>query len=180
MEKNKIIKKLKVSMITIISLTTCLCITTFALYFSKVLVKDNFFQTGAIKINLNDGQPIIEEHEFLFEPGMLVKRDFFIENIGSWDVYYKLYFNNIDGDLGDILHITVSQDEDVIYSGFASEFTKQNVKSINDILEINEKKTFSIYFYYPKLSDNDTQNLKLSFELCADAVQTKNNPNKEF
>ena len=167
-------------MIIIIFLTMCLCITTLALYFSKVLVDDNFFQTGTVEINLNGGQAIIEEHEFLFEPGMRIKRDFFIENKGSTGVYYKLYFNHIEGGLSDVLEITVYSDNQVIYSGTASEFTKQNVAPVNETLKVNQIQNFIIDFYYPKIAGNDTQNHSLTFELCADAVQTKNNQNREF
>lgn len=67
-EPNKTAKKLTGSVITIILLAACLCITTFALVYSTVAVENNLFQTGAVKINLNDGQPVIEEREFLFEP----------------------------------------------------------------------------------------------------------------
>ena len=42
-----------------------------------------------VKINLNNGQPIISEHEFLFEPGMTVKKDFFVENMSTDSVYYR-------------------------------------------------------------------------------------------
>ena len=85
-------KKLTRGIITAIILAVCLCITTFALVWETVSVENNLFHTGTVKINLNDGKPVIEEHEFLFEPGMTVKKDFFIENQSTCDVYYKLYF----------------------------------------------------------------------------------------
>lgn len=81
-------KKLTASVVTVFVLAICLCITTFALIWATVSVENNLFHTGIVKINLNDGKPVIEEHEFLFEPGMTVKKDFFIENQSTWDVYY--------------------------------------------------------------------------------------------
>lgn len=73
-------KKLTGSVFIIFLLTICLFITTFALMWATVSVESNLFHTGSVKINLNDGKPVIEEHELLFKPGMTVKKDFFIEN----------------------------------------------------------------------------------------------------
>lgn len=67
-------KKLTGSILTVILLAVCLCISTFALIFSMVSVENNLFHTGTIDINLNDGKPIITADEFLFEPGMTVKK----------------------------------------------------------------------------------------------------------
>lgn len=76
MSRPKTAKKLTASIATVIILAVCLCITTFALAYSMVAVDNNLFQTGEIKVNLNDGKPVIEEDEFLFEPGMTVEKDF--------------------------------------------------------------------------------------------------------
>ena len=80
MTKTKTTKKLTGGIVTIIVLAVCLCVTTVALVRAMVSVDNNLFHTGSVKINLNDGKPVIQEHEFLFEPGMTVKKDFFIEN----------------------------------------------------------------------------------------------------
>ena len=80
MAETKTAKKLTGGIIAIIVLAVCLCITTFALVYETVSVENNLFHTGEVKINLNDGKPVIREHEFLFEPGMTVVKDFFIEN----------------------------------------------------------------------------------------------------
>lgn len=181
MSNAKIAKKLTGSIISVVILAICLCITTFALVWATVSVDNNLFHTGSVKINLNDGKPVIEEHEFLFEPGMTVKKDFFIENNSTWDVYYKLYFTNVEGGLADVLQITIKDGDNTLYSGTVAELTKENVTAASDdILKIGQRKTLTVYFHYPEERGNDTQNLTLSFDLCADAVQTKNNPNRLF
>ena len=102
-------------MATIVVLAVCLCITTFALVYSTVAVDNNLFQTGEIRVNLNDGKPVIEEDEFLFEPGMTVEKDFFLENQGTWDVYYKLYLDNVEGGLADVLDVAIRDGDTVLY-----------------------------------------------------------------
>lgn len=173
-------KKLTGGIITIIILALCLCLTTFALVWATVSVENNLFHTGSVEINLNDGKPVIHENEFIFEPGMSVKKDFFIENNSTWSVYYKIYFDNVSGGLADVLLVTVKDGEKTLYTGTANELTRQNVAATDDILQMKEKKTLTVVFYYPEDKGNDTQNLDLTFTICADATQTRNNPDRLF
>ena len=103
MSETKTAKRLTGGIIAIIVLAVCLCITTFALVYASVSVENNLFHTGEVKINLNDGKPVIQEHEFIFEPGMTVKKDFFIKNDSTWDVYYRIYLDSVSGGLADVL-----------------------------------------------------------------------------
>ena len=180
MSESKTTKKLTASVVAIIILAVCLCITTFALVYSTISVNNNLFQTGTIKVNLNDGKPVIEENEFLFEPGMTVKKDFFLENQGTWDVYYKLYLDNVDGGLADVLDVSILNGDTVLYSGKATELKKEQIGAANDLLKLNERRELTITFHYPKEVGNSGQNQSLSFDLKADAVQAKNNPQKQF
>ncbi len=180
MNKSETTKKLRSSVAAIIVLAVCLCITTFALLYPNVTVDNNLFQTGTIAINLNDSKPVIEEEEFLFEPGMTVEKKFFLENQGTWDVYYKLYLDNIEGGLADVLNVTIRDDDKTLYTGKAAELTRENVGAADDILKQKERRELAITFYYPKEAGNRGQSQYLSFDLKANAVQTKNNPQRLF
>ena len=180
MAETKTAKKLTGGIIAIIVLALCLVVTTFALVYASVSVENNLFHTGEVKINLNDGEPVIREHEFLFEPGMTVTKDFFIENQSTWDVYYKIYFDEVTGGLAKVLQITIMDGEKILYEGTADDLSKVNVKAADDTLRINEKRILTISFHYPEEAGNSTQNMSLTFKLCAEAVQTKNNPDKLF
>ncbi len=180
MAENKTAKRLTGGIIAIVALAVCLCITTFALVYASVSVENNLFHTGKVKINLNDGKPVIREHEFIFEPGMTVKKDFFIENDSTWDVYYRIYLENVSGGLKDVLEITVKDGDRALYSGTASELTQQNVTAADDTLKIGQKRNLTVYFHFPEDKGNETQNLDLTFTMCAEATQTKNNPNRLF
>ena len=179
-EQNKTAKKLTASVAAVIVLAICLCITTFALVYSTVAVNNNLFQTGKIKIDLNGGQPVITEHEYLFEPGMMVEKPFYIENLGTWDVYYKLYFDNIEGSLADVLDVEILDGDTVLFGGKIADLTKEKVGAAEDILKLNERRDLTISFHYPEEAGNSGQAQYLSFDLKADAVQTKNNPNRLF
>ncbi len=179
-KQNKTVKRLTASVVLIIVLSCCLAITTFALVYSMVSVDNNLFQTGTVQINLNDGKPVIKDNEFLFEPGMTVKKDFFVKNESTCDIYYKLYFQNVSGGLADVLEIKICDGDTVLYEGTPAELVRDKVLAANDILRLNEQRDLQIYFHFPEDAGNEAQNLFLTFDFAADAVQTKNNTNKEF
>lgn len=180
MTDSSLSKKLRAQIIVIIALLVCLVITTLALVYSTLTLENNLFSTGEVAINLNDSKPVISEHEFIFEPGMTVKKDFFIKNDSSDEIYYKLYFDNVEGNLANVLEITVKDGDKTLYSGTAESLTRDSVSAADDSLKVSQKKDLSIYFYYPTSAGNDTQNNTLTFDFCADGVQTRNNPQKSF
>ncbi len=174
-------KKLSISVFALVIICVCLCITSFALGYATYEVRANMFMTGGIDIDLNGGMPIITANEFNFEPGMTVEKPCYIQNNSSDEVYYKLYFSQVSGDLGDILDITVlDRDGNTLLTGKLSALTEKNVPALEDELGIGEKKDLRIQFHYPEEAGNETQDQELTFVLSAVAVQKKNNPNKEF
>lgn len=177
---NDTVRQLVIRVAAVIVLSFCLIITTYALVMVTVSMPENFFQTGNVEINLNDSEPVIEEHEFTFEPGMTVTKEFFLENCSTWDVYYKIYFDEVKGGLAKILDITIQDGEKVLIQGTAAELSRRNVKAAEDTLRRQEIRNLTIYFHYPENADNETQPMSLSFKLCAEAVQKKNNPNRQF
>ena len=179
MDETKTAKKLTGGIVVIVILTICLCVTSFALVYASVSVENNIFHTGEVRINLNDGKPVIQEHEFIFEPGMTVEKAFFIENESTSDVYYRLYLDNVAGGLSSVLNVTIKDEDKVIYSGTANELTKQNIAAADDVLKIGQRRDLVI-FHFPENEGNNTQNLDLVFTMCAEATQTKNNPGRLF
>ena len=180
MGENATSKKLTASIIILMILLIALCMTTFALVWVTVSVDNNLFHTGSVRINLNDGKPVIEEDAVLFEPGMTVEKEFFIENQSTWDVYYKLYFTDIEGGFADVLEVTIRDGEKILYQGKINELTKANVGAADDVLKLNERRKLTVSFHFPEGAGNGAQNLVLTFSISADAVQTKNNPYKLF
>lgn len=174
-------KKLNISIATLVVLFLCLCVTAFALAYAMLRVDNNVFETGEIDIDLNGGKPVIEADEFLFEPGMTVEKSFYIKNNGTWAVYYKLYFSNVKGDLGDVLDVTIENAEgNVLLQGKLSKLKRHNVPVVEDELKVGERRDMTIIFHFPEDAKNTAQSDNVSFALSALAVQTKNNGGKEF
>ncbi len=174
-------KRLSISLVHLVLLCVCLCITSFALGYTVFEVKYHTFQTGGIEIDLNGGKPIITADEFLFEPGMTVEKPFYIQNNGTWEVYYKLYFSHVSGNLSNVLEVSILNESDhILLSGKLTELTKNHVPALENELGVGERHNLMVRFYFPEDTGNSTQSGTLAFELSAFAVQTKNNPNKEF
>ena len=180
MTERKTRSRLTGGIVAVIVLAVCLVVTTVALAYSMISVRDNTFATGGVRINLNDGEPVIRPDEFLFEPGMTVEKDFFLEHQGTWDVYYKLYLDNVEGGLADVLDVAIRDGDTVLYSGKAVDLQKEQIGAADDILKLNERRELTITFHYPEEGGNSGQAQYLSFDLKADAVQTKNNPQRLF
>lgn len=68
----------------------------------------------------------------------------------------------------------------MLFEGKANELIKENVGAANDVLKLNERRDLTVYFHFPEEAGNNKQNLNLKFTMKADAVQTKNNPDKLF
>lgn len=155
-------------------------VTTYALMMDSVRVEENVFNTGTVKININGGVPIISEDELLFEPGMTIVKDFFIENESTIDVYYRIYFENVVGSTAEVLDVTIKDGDHVLYSGKAMDLTKEKAVTSEDILQVDEIVWLTATFHLPENAGNVAQKKDMLFDICADAVQTKNNPDKLF
>jgi len=174
-------KRIKSKIFASLLLLIALCITAYALFGENtVTVEENYFQTGIISIDLNGGLPVIEEDEYIFEPGMTVEKPFYIQSASTCKIYYKIYFDNIEGGLADVLKITVFDGEKVLYEGTANSLSRENSKAADDTLMPGERRDLKIRFHFPEKSGNLTQDLRLKFDMCADAVQEKNNPERKF
>ena len=156
-----------------------LCVTTYAATRSGAK-SEGFFQTGEIKININDGKSVIDAGEFMFEPGATIEKEFFVKNEGTGDVYFKVYFEDIKGELANILNVSLFDGDELLFKGTADKITRNNVLTAEKILTASETRNLRIIFNYPASSGNAGQGCDLSFKLCAEAVQAKNNANKEF
>ena len=170
----------------VILLAAGFLMTSFALIRVSQEVKENEFQTGTVKLNINDGLPVIDaddlEEEFRrLEPGMQVRKTFFVENLSSGPVYYRVYLDKVEGTLAEILDIRIQDGETVLCCGKARELTRSAVLEKGELgTGENARKELTIWFIYPKEAGNETQDRSMTFELCADAVQMKNNPDRRF
>ena len=144
-------------------------------------VRESLFHTGEIGIDLNGGEPVIREEEFVFEPGMTVAKDFYVENDGTWDEYWRLYLDDVSGGLADVLEVTVSDGGEVLYSGTATGLSgRQSAVAGDGALAVGERRELTMTFHYPEVAGNGGQGQSLVFSVRAEATQAKNNPEVQF
>ena len=95
-------------------------------------------------------------------------------------MYYKLYFRDVSGELADVLEVTLTDGSDVLYTGTLSGLTRSTAATAPAVLAVGQAKTLQASFHCPENTGNAAQQTRMSFVLCADAVQTKNNPTGLF
>lgn len=164
----------------IAALTAMLSVTTYALSTASVLVEENYFQMGTVDISLNDGNKIFEGSDFKLEPGSSVKKDFTLKNESTVDVYYRLYLENVSGSLKDSVVFQIYDGDELLYSGLANEFTKESPCIGEAALKAGEEKLLTVVVKMQETAENEYQNSYISFDITADAVQIRNNPDKMF
>jgi hypothetical protein len=179
-DKNSLRKRAKQTLAFAAALLIVLAVSTYALSKASVSVNDHSVATGTIAIDINNGKPVITEDEFLFEPGMRVIKDFTVTNEGTADAWYKVYFDEVEGELSKVLLISVYDQDQTYYSGSVLDFASVEDVDYFGSIEPGETKTLTLKIEYPKTAGNETKNQTMSFVLNAIAVQVKNNPDKQF
>jgi len=165
--------------ISVILLTTAFGVTSFALMYQKVMVEENLFATGKVSICLNDDQPVFDE-EILFEPGMRIVKEFTLRNDSTCEVYYRLWFSEIEGEFADELEVCVIDRNNILFEGTFSEMSGVRSEETHGTLAVGEQRVLAITFHVPEDCKNDMQGQLLRFNLNADAVQAVNNPDGVF
>lgn len=178
-EKSNIWRKLFSGIFVTVLLMLGLTITTIALVYQKVTVEENLFVTGQVKISLNDDQPVFRE-DILFEPGMVVEKEFTLSNDSTCDVHYRLYFTNIEGEFAEALQVEVLDRDEAIFEGTLKDMNGQKSQGAQGVLEEGEARVMTIVFRVPKDCKNEMQGQTILFDLNADAVQAVNNPDGLF
>ena len=95
-------------------------------------------------------------------------------------MYYRLYLENVDGALKDALIFEIYDGEELLYSASAADFSEQNPFVGQEILQPDQTKTLSLCVRMKETAGNMYQQQSIQFDLSANAVQAKNNPDKEF
>lgn len=183
MNEHNLKKKLTMMIVTVILLSLGLAITSLALAGSIAQIRNNrFAMSTGINLKINgidsdgDGPPVVDMNDILFEPGGTYKSEFSVANDGTFEVWYRVYFTDVNGVLKDYITVTIKEaDGTELCKGTMSELSADQVKV--GTLEANQQKTLSIEFYFPSDVGNNAQGQSVSFNIKVDATQKQNNDN---
>lgn len=168
------------SILMILLLTAALSVTTFVLVLSTISTDGHLFGTGSVRLNLNDGKPVITEEDCILQPGSVYEKEFTVENLSTCDVWVKFYFTNVSGSLAQAITVEIADGDTVLARGKLSEMTEENTAACPESLTLGDRKTLTIRFRFAENAGNELQGVLLRFDFNAKAVQTKNNPEKTF
>ena len=180
MNEQNLKKKLTVMIVTVVLLSLGLAITSFALASAIAQVRNNrFAMSMGVELTINDGQPVVDVTDMVYEPGGTYVSEFPIANLGTFDVWYRVFFTDVNGALKDYITVTIKEaDGTVLCKGAMSELSSDKVAVSS--LAAGEKKTLTTEFYFSSEAGNAAQGQSVSFNITANATQKQNNPNKDF
>jgi hypothetical protein len=180
MNEQNLKKKLTVMIATVVLLSLGLAITSFALASSIVSIRNNRFSMDmSVELMVNDGNPVVNVANMVYEPGGTYTSEFPITNLGTLDVWYRVYLTGVNGELRDDIIVTIKEEDGtVLCKGAMNQLTADKV--MKGSLAAGESKTLTIEFYFSSDADNSAQGQTVSFNIMADATQKKNNPDKDF
>lgn len=180
MNEQQLKKKLTVMIVTVVLLSIGLTLTSFALATSIAQVRNNrFAMSMGVELTINDGKPVVDVTNMVFAPGETYQSEFPIANLGTFDVWYRVYFTDVEGVLKDYITVTIKEaDGTVLCKGTMSELGSNKVAVSS--LAAGEKKTLTIEFYFSSEAGNTAQGQSVSFNITANATQKQNNPDKDF
>lgn len=203
-------KQIRRGCVTLALLISAFFLTSFYLASEEITVKTvggNIFATETMKIgivgNTNDGGKIVFENvnadstgRNIVEPGMTMRGSFTVQNMSTFEVYYRLRFEfKDDCGLADVLKVTISANKDgsdplckdVTMSElanadcFRTEYQKLHGSDskLPKLAAGTGTDTLYLIIKFPEGTGNAAQGLKLeNCELHADMTQVKNqNPN---
>ena len=180
MDEQKLRKKLKIMVMTVILLSLGLVCTSYALASSIVKIRTNqFTMSMGVELELNDGKSVVDMSDVVFEPGGNYKSDFSITNLSDFDVWYRISFINVTGELKDYVTVKVKEENGIVLcDGLISKLSKGGVSTGS--LSAGEEKKLMIEFYFLKNVGNNYQGKTVTFNIKADATQKQNNSVKDF
>lgn len=180
MNEQKLKKKLTMMIVTVVLLSLGLTITSLASASSIAKIRNNrFAMSMGVELKVNDGQPVVDINDIIFEPGGTYQSEFPVANLGTFDVWYRVYLTGVTGELQDDIIVTIKEkDGTVLSKGTMNQLTAD--KAMTGSLAAGEEKTLIIEFYFSPDADNSAQGQTVSYNITADATQKKNNPDKDF
>lgn len=139
-------------------------------------ISNTFISTGVIDINLNDGVVVFDEDDLNLQPSQSVRKEMFIENVGTEDFYYRIYLEEVSGELVDVTLFNIYDEYgNLLKTIETSKFNSTNYFSTDEIVEVGECLYFEIEIVFNELLGDEYQGGNLNFHIIASAIQSKNN-----
>lgn len=178
---SKLVKKQKMILTAAAVIIALLGIVLSYAIFSVNVVseKDVRLSQGSFNIVLNDGKPVLGD-DILFEPGMTIRKDFTLENKGTTNSFYKIYFSELPMEVAELINVSILDGTQTLASSTLYEMTKENAIIMNDNLLAGEKEVFTLCLELTEEIENVEQGMEYVLDMFVEAAQRDNNPEAEF
>lgn len=173
-------RRLVVCLSAIAVLFLMLVVTTYALVYSMVALDGSFFDNAYVALDLNQGKPVFSVRDTKLAPGGSFSKPFTITNRGTADVWYRIYMENVKGTLAQAIDCEIYEDGELVFSGRLADMTRHGAYVSAQGLAVGETTILTAVLKMPGSTTNDYNGGWVTFDLAADGVQLRNNPEKLF
>ncbi len=160
--KRVYLRKLVFATVASVVLVLGLAVTSVALARASA-----FSESANVKIHLDNDAPLICIEDGSFAPGSKVIRNFEVKNTGRSMLSYRLYFDNVEGALGDIVQVIIKDGDQVLYQGTINQLNKYDNRNVGKMLTKNDPHELTAEFYYPPDQPMLEPGMGVTFDLCA-------------
>lgn len=170
--------KLVMNTVMMALLSIILSILSLFMHFSPIAGETASFDSAAVDIDLNGGNKIFDNACAVLVPGEEVRRNFTITNSGNVAVWYRLIVSDADGPLADHATIAYYDGGSLLYEesvkgsaavdGYIGSMTPGQQLHLTAVLKLTGSDILTMRTSY------------MTFDITAQAVQLRNNPNRDF
>ncbi len=182
-------KRLILSTVAALAIIVALAGIGYAFYWLTLEVKDNYFHTGTIDVDIEfapavEGKVDLYDQDVLYEPGMTVRGDFIVINNSTDEngIWYHLYFSHLSGSLADVMYARIYDGETLLMEGSVRDLASQLQTPLLHMpyQAGGSTHTYTLELHYPEQAGNETQNGTLQYALSISATQRTENPDGRF
>ncbi len=140
---------------------------------------NGFVPDNKVKLNFNDGN-VMFNGSIETQPGAEIETQVFIENVGSLSAFYKIYLEDIDGELKEQVFFNVSSGGETLFDGKMTELNEENPIISKKAIKSGEKVYFTVKAKMSSYATNEYTSSQVTFNCRVDAVKADNNPSAKF
>lgn len=140
---------------------------------------NRFVPENKVKLNFNDGK-VMFNGSIEIQPGAELETQVYIENVGSLSAFYKIYLEDIDGELKEEVSFNVSSGGETLFDGKMTELNAENPIISKEAIKSGEKVYFTVKAKMSSSATNEYTNSQVTFNCRVDAVKAENNPSAKF
>ena len=126
------------------------------------------------QIEINDVEFKFDNPESAFQPGEREAKSLRVKNTSKEAVFYQIYFDNMEGNLKDVILFYIYQEDQLLHSIVASDFTSSNAFVFPTLVQPGETTVYNLEYKISEDAGNEYQNQNFIFDIVIKSIKNEN------